>query len=321
MAPFILPAQHNNNSEINYYNDLYTTDGNELPTLSSLSRSKAYTNYLPILTIILSSIYLSTFLLRYVWNKVRKYRNRKRQQEKQQWKLVWKKSITKCQFKDTLLFDNDSTYQIASPLSTYDGHSSASSLTLNSQSCRSDASVITFISEPNTRIRDCNSLEKTGYSCSDIIKSSNCTLCTIDDEHGKNHFSTKILMNPNICLHNEKRDNLNFGADDNILSKFNISRLIRNYWKISRNTRLNLLWNWSVSMGYCEYSHAKQLNDLILRLENNRDISGQNNNETTLQVEKEFLESNTIDQSKKINQVTQNFNKVLYNNVKTERIM
>lgn len=36
---------------------------------------------------------------------------------------------------------------------------------------------------------------------------------------------------------------------------------------LSRSKRLNLLWQWGSSMGYCEYSHAKKLNAFIIELQ------------------------------------------------------
>ncbi|KAL4216236.1 hypothetical protein AB4K20DRAFT_1877959 [Rhizopus microsporus] len=35
------------------------------------------------------------------------------------------------------------------------------------------------------------------------------------------------------------------------------------FWTRQQKKRLQLLWNWSVAMGYCEYSHGKELNALI----------------------------------------------------------
>ncbi|KAI9253543.1 hypothetical protein BY458DRAFT_559002 [Sporodiniella umbellata] len=35
------------------------------------------------------------------------------------------------------------------------------------------------------------------------------------------------------------------------------------FWSKRQSKRLKLIWQWSVSMGYCEYPHGKQLNDLI----------------------------------------------------------
>ncbi|CAO3679324.1 unnamed protein product [Rhizopus stolonifer] len=35
------------------------------------------------------------------------------------------------------------------------------------------------------------------------------------------------------------------------------------FWSKRQSKRLNLLWQWSVSVGYCENPHTKELNELI----------------------------------------------------------
>ncbi|OBZ89229.1 hypothetical protein A0J61_02718 [Choanephora cucurbitarum] len=40
-----------------------------------------------------------------------------------------------------------------------------------------------------------------------------------------------------------------------------------NPFHLSQQKQLRLLWQWSLSMGYCEYSHAARLNQLVLNLE------------------------------------------------------
>lgn len=39
------------------------------------------------------------------------------------------------------------------------------------------------------------------------------------------------------------------------------------YWKRNKRKRRHLLWQWSVAMGYCRYSHASKLTELIARLQ------------------------------------------------------
>jgi hypothetical protein len=277
MAPFVLPAQHSNDRESNYYNDIYTTDSTELPTSSSLSHNKAYTEYLPNITIALSILYLCVFLLRYIWVKYQRCLDNQRQLEKQRWILAWERVITKCQLKDSLLFDDNQKHRLVFPPSTYDVHSSASSLTLNNR----DSSAFTFISEPSTTsIRDDVAVEKSELSCSDNTKSVSYALYN-------NGCEMKQLMKKGYRSTAENQ------------SKCGFNPIFRNHWKINHKKRLALLWQWSVSMGYCEYSHAKKLNDLVSRLQNNRGTNNHANTESFLLAEETVLQSsNTVDQEK-----------------------
>ncbi|KAI8095093.1 uncharacterized protein B0P05DRAFT_524656 [Gilbertella persicaria] len=39
------------------------------------------------------------------------------------------------------------------------------------------------------------------------------------------------------------------------------------YFHLDQAKKLGFLWQWSVSMGYCEYGHAARLNRLVLKLQ------------------------------------------------------
>lgn len=45
--------------------------------------------------------------------------------------------------------------------------------------------------------------------------------------------------------------------------------------RLTRSKRLNLLWQWGLSTGYCEYSHAKKLNAFIVELQQKYNDSSQ----------------------------------------------
>jgi hypothetical protein len=172
----------------------------------------------------------------------------------------------------------------------------------------------------NSIRRDCNSIGKSELSSSgDNTKSANCTLCSSKEQDGcENKLVIKRLMNQNYCCYHHNNKN-HSGCDDQ--DKYSFYRVITNYWKINNKKRLSLLWQWSVSMGYSEYNHAKMLKHLVLQLQSSREnlTSQDNNNETSfLQAEEDLIQSNREKQS---NQVVIELNNIQSSNDKSERIL
>ncbi|EPB92653.1 hypothetical protein HMPREF1544_00382 [Mucor circinelloides 1006PhL] len=243
-----------------HYANQYPNHNNKLPPLH-LPQNKAYTRYAPNFIIALSSLYVFTFVLRYILKKCKKHRDKKLQREKQQLKQAWKNTMAKfeLQSKPSLLLYPDSAYNNKEQSNS----SSASSLTLNHSSCTSPISRSTTAVhlDINPNKKDCHqppspssslsSFATTYTAAGNSIQLANHRIVIVPALTEKAASAQKELMN------HDARPSRHM---------FNSNRLI-DYWKISNNKRLNLLWQWSVTMGYCEYSHAKDLDAMARQLQ------------------------------------------------------
>lgn len=243
-----------------HYANQYPNHNNKLPP-PHLPQNKAYTRYAPSFIIALSSLYVFTFVLHYILKKCKKYRDKKLQREKQQLKQAWKNTMAKfeLQSKPSLLLYPDSAYNNKEQ----SNNSSASSLTLNHSSCTSPTSPsITAVHvdiSPNKK--DCHqppspssslpSFATTYTAAGNSIQLANHRIAIVPALTEKAASAQKELMN------HDARPSRHM---------FSNNRLI-DYWKINNNKRLNLLWQWSVTMGYCEYSHAKDLDAMVRQLQ------------------------------------------------------
>jgi hypothetical protein len=139
-----------------------------VPIKSSLIDNIVYRTYLPNAVIIISVVYISSYLIQSITKLYHQRQKRVERQERQRLKVNWKRIAAKQQFANDL----------SCPQPVYYSSSSSSSLTLY------------------------------------------------------NHH-------------------LDHSAENTY------------FWTRQQKKRLQLLWNWSVAMGYCEYNHGKELNALI----------------------------------------------------------
>ncbi|KAL9539565.1 hypothetical protein PS6_011154 [Mucor atramentarius] len=229
-----------------HYANQYPNHNNKLPP-PHLPQNKAYTRYAPNFIIALSSLYVFIFVLRYILKKCKKYRDKKLQREKQQLKQAWKNTMAKfeLQSKSSLLVYPDYAYN-----KEQSNNSSASSLTLNHSSCTSPTSPSTTAVhvDISPSKKDCHQPPSPSSSLSSFATTYTATVPALTE---KAALAQKELMN------HDARPSRHM---------FSNNRLI-DYWKINNNKRLNLLWQWSVTMGYCEYSHAKDLDAMVRQLQ------------------------------------------------------
>ncbi|KAL9551258.1 hypothetical protein MBANPS3_004344 [Mucor bainieri] len=230
-----------------HYANQYPNHNNKLPP-PHLPHNKAYTRYAPNVIIALSSLYV---------------------REKQHLKQTWKKVMAKfeLQSKHNLLLYPDSAYN--NKEQSY--NSSATSFTLHQSSCTSPTSPSTtavptdigssvkLCHQPPSPSSSLSSFATTNTAASNSVQLNNHPIMV------ESVFSSKALsIYRDSMSHNDRPFWLIFSTSNKLVS----------YWKISNNKRLNLLWQWSVAMGYCEYSHAKDLDDMVRQLQGyNHDIS------------------------------------------------
>ncbi|KAG1049671.1 hypothetical protein G6F43_008013 [Rhizopus delemar] len=74
--------------------------------------------------------------------------------------------------------------------------------------------------------------------------------------------SSMTLQNTTSC--NSSSGNTSGGSTSSI--QHDNRQLVKFWSKKKTSKRLSLVWHWSVSMGYCEYDHGKELNELIKKL-------------------------------------------------------
>lgn len=244
-----------------HYANQYPDHNNKLPP-PHLPHNKAYTRYVPNVLIALSSLYVATFVLQYVIKKLGKYRDKKLQREKQHLKQAWKKTMAKfeLQSKHNLLLYPDSAYN--NKEQSY--NSSVSSLTLNHSPCTSPASPSTTA----VPIDICSSKEHCHQPPSH--SSSLSSFATTNTAAGNstqlaNHHP--ITLEPVFAEKTASIDRESMSHDDRPSRHMLSSSKLADYWKINNNKRLYLLWQWSVAMGYCEYSHARNLDNMVRQLQ------------------------------------------------------
>lgn len=214
------------------HNDNITTTTNS----SQLQNNKIYTHHFPNFIISLTVLYVFCFLIRFIIRKYRRMRERKQQQEIRRLKQAWIHGMKKQQFKDSLLFEQQEKVIIDFPPSTYNEsfHSTLSSSTLNS---------------PTTL---CNNNSHCNFNSSSFIQERSLSTTS----------STSSSSSRTIGLPNPYFFNNNKKMTKKVLQEVQQTKP-SHYWKINNIKRLNILWQWSVSMGYVDYQHAKDLNLLI----------------------------------------------------------
>lgn len=253
-----------------HYANQYPTHNNNKLLPPHLPHNKAYTQYAPNLIIALSTLYLIAFLLHYLIKKCRKYRDKKQQREKQHLKLTWKKAMAKFRIHSK----NDSN--VIYPGSAYNKQqsyiSSASSFTLNNHSPPASSSSLTATTAAisvNIDTADKNHYhhhnnnrhQPPSPSSSSLSLSSFATATTTTENSIKIDYQRHSVI---VAVEKEPKDDIR-GCR---MSRYMFgSETLTNYWKINNDKRLNLLWQWSVAMGYCEYSHAKVLDDMVQQLQ------------------------------------------------------
>ncbi|KAG2194060.1 hypothetical protein INT46_008212 [Mucor plumbeus] len=251
-----------------HYANQYPNHNNNKLIPPHLPHNKAYTQYAPNFIIALSALYLIAFLLHYFLKKCRKYRDKKQQREKQHLKSTWKKAIAKFE----IYSKNDSN--VLYPDSTYNKQqsyiSSASSFTLNNHSSPASSSSITAttaaisINIDTIDKKHCPHYNSNRHQPSSPSSSSLCSFTTADTttvdfskiDHQHHPVIGSVEKEPKDDVHGGRLSRHMFGSET-----------LTNYWKINNNKRLSLLWQWSVAMGYCEYSHAKILNNMVQQLQ------------------------------------------------------
>ncbi|GAN05529.1 hypothetical protein MAM1_0094c05000 [Mucor ambiguus] len=245
-----------------HYANQYPNHNNKLRP-PHLPHNKAYTRYAPNVIIALSSLYMVTFVLHYIIKKCRKYRDKKLQREKQHLKQAWKKTMAKFELqpKQNLLLYPDSAYN--NKEQSY--CSSASSFTLHHSSCTSPTSPSTTVvpTDNGSSKKHCHQLPSPSSSLSSFATTNTAADNSI--QLANHHpivvepaFTAKALSIYTDSMNHDDRPARYIFSNSNKLA---------NYWKINNNKRLNLLWQWSVAMGYCEYNHAKSLDDMVRQLQ------------------------------------------------------
>lgn len=192
----------------------------------TLPNNTFYNNYFPKFIISLSALYILSFLTICLIRKCRRFREEKKQQEKKLLKLTWQESMKKYQLKDSLLFNE----KIGFPQSTY-----------NKSSCNTSTSSSTL-----------NNITPPFISSSTTFQGSGHNPLIIESPKGYPHV-------------NKNKEAIVGDLIQVRLVQEQCSRRNKNYW-ISNTKKLTLLWHWSVSMGYIEYDHGKDLNALIMKL-------------------------------------------------------
>ncbi|KAI8639961.1 hypothetical protein BD408DRAFT_434733 [Parasitella parasitica] len=235
MAPGNAPISQLNG----HYANQYPNHNNKLPP-THLTQNKAYTHYMPSLIIALSALYVLAFVLHYLFRKCRKYGDRKQQREKQELKLVWTNAMTKFE----LLRSKRNSNMLLYPHSAYNKqesyNSSASSFTLNNYP------------SPSTVTATHIGIDKQHQSLSPYSSVSSFATATTTIGNSVNHN-----QHASVAVEKPGCSSWYMIFKDKLV----------NYWRLTRNKKLTLLWQWSVAMGYSEYNHAKNLDDMVLRLQ------------------------------------------------------
>ncbi|KAF1796524.1 hypothetical protein V8B55DRAFT_1323517 [Mucor lusitanicus] len=244
-----------------HYANQYPNHSNKLPP-PHLPRNKAYTRYAPNVIIALSLLYVLAFVLHYIIKKCRKHRDKKLQREKQHLKQAWKKTMAKfeLQSKHHLLLYPDSAYNKEDQ--SY--NSSASSFTLHHSSCTSPISPSTSAVPPDigSSKKQCHQPPSPSSSLSSFATTNTAAGNSIHLANQHPIILAPVFTEKTASMY---RDSVN---NDGRPSRhmFSNNKLV-NYWKINNSKRLSLLWQWSVAMGYCEYNHAKSLDEMVRQLQ------------------------------------------------------
>lgn len=270
-----------------YANQYPNYNHNKLPP-PHLPHNKAYTQYAPNFIIALSTLYIIAFLLHYLTKKCRKYRDKKQQQEKQLLKLAWKKTMAK--FELHLKRNSNVLYPDSAYNKQQSYHSSASSFTLNNHSSPASPSSLTATTAAISI--NINTADKKHYhyhnndryqppSPSSSLPSFATAITTTGSPIKVAHQHHPVI----VAVEKEPKD-----AHSRRLSRHMFgNETWTNYWKINNNKRLSLLWQWSVAMGYCEYSHAKYLDDMAQQLQKCKVVDCTNISTTTLSLGQEGI--------------------------------
>lgn len=313
MAPATALDISNNSSN---YHDIDTATSLYISSSYQLPSNSIYIQHFPNFLIVLSIIYTLCFLTRYSIRKFRRFRDKKQQQEKRRLRQAWttsmikhqlllleRKSLLPCSQKENEKGkeeEEEETKTIAYPPSIYIGSTlynySTSSLTINNDPpslpsttcCGSplNSEKSTFLFALNNSSKTCCSTANSSSTTIEVTPSHSPTI-------NNNHFPlNKIIDTSNKTVMMKPSSKKEKQRQKSKLSKY---PSLASTWKISKAKRLSLLWQWSVSMGYTEYNHAKVLNDLVLQLCRPKQEYGFDNNDeesgVMLEVDKEKITS------------------------------
>jgi hypothetical protein len=192
-------------------------------TVSSIENSEVYHKVIPLVLISLSSLYVSILLLRYVSWRFRRRRAKQVRQYRRRLERFWKKH--------TMIMNAD---KIQLPTPTY-------SITKKQLPQSFDSSATLVVSAKSI-------------------------------QH-KNHYvkepQTRFFKEKSDQFHaNQHQQNLDNGHQKNSrhpsLKEQLVSVITRDkFEKRQQKKRRQLLWQWSVAMGYCKYHHGHHLNTII----------------------------------------------------------
>ncbi|KAI8969964.1 hypothetical protein BDF20DRAFT_838379 [Mycotypha africana] len=274
----------------------YQSDSLMLGPTPLLAANKLYNSYLLIVTVGLSVTYGLTICLRLFIHCCRRYHDRLQQQEKRRLRSAWASKIKRMkvqqkiqkQLPSTLCRYPSKTLQpipfsgqqqrIQLPLSH---HSSISSLTLKNTTASS--SSFDHAHKPLLRIDFIKDLIHMNSHSSRLEKLEEGEDCEEEEAEGhKSYCSLKLetLRHTNSSSGSQQQYNVmkvpldsleiaDFSQQDNRSAKADFTRkfsLKNKIHRISKTKKLDLLWQWSISMGYCEYTHAVAMNEMAQQL-------------------------------------------------------
>ncbi|KAI8875126.1 hypothetical protein K501DRAFT_280671 [Backusella circina FSU 941] len=209
--------------------------------LTYASIRKTYTTYLPNIIIGLSTFYVLILCIKLFLKQRGRYIDKLYRKEKQRLREKWEHTLN--QDNNTVYGDDDNKrIFIERPKTAY---------TQKSSSYAHSAPYLTF---DNTLQDDCSVTVAHTYPNSAIFELAH------PNPSDSTLINAKVIGQKIDVLDNDKR------TINRSLFKYNY------YWKMRKSKRLDLLWQWSVSMGYCRYEYGRRLDDKIAELQEKQSV-------------------------------------------------
>jgi hypothetical protein len=243
---------HTPQSESNNSNNKspYNTYNNVDDTSLLLYNNRTYSIYLPNIIIGLSTFYIMIICVKLFLKQRRRYINRLYRKEKQRLREKWE---------NTLNQDNNTVY----------GDSDGDLADTGGD----DKSL--FIEFPKTAYTQ----KRSSYARSAPLLMSENSLqddYSVTMAHSYQNNASFELAHPNpsdstLININTNGDKSGASEKDKIIKTTGLFRH-NYYWRMRNSKRLDLLWQWSVSMGYCQYEYGRRLDEKITELQDKQSI-------------------------------------------------
>ncbi|KAI9490123.1 hypothetical protein BDB00DRAFT_839692 [Zychaea mexicana] len=283
-----------------------TVAGTDAVAASPLAQSDVYLSYLPVIVICVASLYISVYILRCIYWHYRRRRKRQLWLERGRLRLLWMEATARHEEKQqqsekTTYQDlpaNSMSPQPPPPASTvmsskvlprpasYPSHSNPSSLTTipfsNITSGSSTSSSYSYIlTTPGSTVSKSHASPVIG-STSTAARGGPRPHSVMGTTSARSTCFNSATTLAASSTSSQTPASLSQQCHS-VLSKTNISNTIATaskstaamkkwrYRTQNKKRRRWLIWQWSVAMGYCRYSHASRLEHVVQQLQQARE--------------------------------------------------